>query len=97
MLISYYFAYILISHLACLHDQNKSGFFGGRAFFQPICAFRKRFRKLWLTGKKPAPQKGHILLFWSCKQANYYGCIWYYKRGFSQRGEWKLTPQIIWN
>jgi len=24
--------------LACLHDQNKSGFFGGPAFFQPIRA-----------------------------------------------------------
>jgi len=30
---------------ACLHDQNKSGFFGGPAFFQPIRAFRK-FLKL---------------------------------------------------
>jgi len=27
------------SLLACLHDQNKSGFFGGPAFFQPIRAF----------------------------------------------------------
>jgi len=26
-------------HVACLHDQNKSGFFGWRAFFQPIGAF----------------------------------------------------------
>jgi len=25
--------------LACLHDQNKSGSFGGPAFFQPIRAF----------------------------------------------------------
>jgi len=25
--------------LACLHDLNKSGFFGGPAFFQPIRAF----------------------------------------------------------
>jgi len=24
--------------LACLHDQNKSGFFGGPAFIQPIRA-----------------------------------------------------------
>jgi len=29
-----------ITYLACLHDQNKSGFFGGPAFFQPIRAFR---------------------------------------------------------
>jgi len=27
--------------IACLHDQNKSGFFGGPAFFQPFRAFRK--------------------------------------------------------
>jgi len=25
--------------LACLHDQNKSGFFGGPTIFQPIRAF----------------------------------------------------------
>jgi len=26
-------------YLACLHDQNKSGFFGKPAFFQPIRPF----------------------------------------------------------
>jgi len=26
-------------YIACLHDQRKSGFFGGPAFFQPIRAF----------------------------------------------------------
>jgi len=36
--------------LACLHDQNKSGFFGGPAFFQPITAFWKLLRLLWLAG-----------------------------------------------
>jgi len=27
------------THLACLHDQNKSGFFGGPAFFLPSDLF----------------------------------------------------------
>jgi len=36
--------------VACLHDQNKSGFFGGPAFFHPIRAFWKLFRLLWLAG-----------------------------------------------
>jgi len=27
------------SYIACLHDQNKSGFFGGPDFFQPIEAY----------------------------------------------------------
>jgi len=31
----YLFIYSLFK---CLHDQNKSGFFGGPAFFQPIRA-----------------------------------------------------------
>jgi len=31
-------------HIACLHQQNKSGFFGGQASFQPIGAFSKPFR-----------------------------------------------------
>jgi len=26
------------SYIACLHDKNKSGFFGGPAFIQPIRA-----------------------------------------------------------
>jgi len=29
---------LLRTHLTCLHDQNKSGFFGGSAFIQPIRA-----------------------------------------------------------
>jgi len=32
-------------HVACLHDQNKSGFFGWPAFFQPIRAIRKVFKQ----------------------------------------------------
>jgi len=49
-------------YIACLHDQNKSGFFGGPAFIQPIRTICKVFKKLWLVGKKP-------LLFWSFIQA----------------------------
>jgi len=32
------------------NDQNKSGFFGGPTFFQPIRAFWKLIRLLWLAG-----------------------------------------------
>jgi len=53
------------SLLVFLHDQNKSGFFGGPVFFQPIRAIWKVFKKPWLAGKKPALQK-MPLLFWSC-------------------------------
>jgi len=31
--------------LTCLHDQNKSGFFGKSAFIQPIRAIEKVFKK----------------------------------------------------
>jgi len=33
------FGYKLRTNLACLHNQNKSDFFGGLDFFQPIRAF----------------------------------------------------------
>jgi len=33
-------------HLACLHDHNISGFFGGPAFIQPIRAICIVFKKL---------------------------------------------------
>jgi len=36
--------------LACLRDQNRSGFFEGPAFFQPIRAFWKLLKLLWLAG-----------------------------------------------
>jgi len=49
-------------HVACLHDQSKSGFFGRPAFFQPIRAFRKLFRLLWLAGSEPAFQKATFVL-----------------------------------
>jgi len=39
----HYNHYFVTSYLACLHDQNKSGFFGGPAFIQPI-------RAIWNTG-----------------------------------------------
>jgi len=47
--------------LACLRDQNKSGFFGGQAFIRPIRAIWKVIKKLWLARKKPTLQKSH---FW---------------------------------
>jgi len=31
----------LNAYLACLHDQNKSGFFGGPDFIQPIRVIEK--------------------------------------------------------
>jgi len=49
-----------------LHVQ-KSGFFGGRTFFQPIKALRKFFQQLnfkWLE-KSVSPQRP--LPFWICK------------------------------
>jgi len=41
--------------LAGLHDQNKSGFFGGPAFFQPIKAFLKlqNVRIGWIKSGPP--------------------------------------------
>jgi len=46
--------------LVCLHDHNKSGFFGGPAFMKPIRAIWKVFKKTWLAGKKPVLQKRHF-------------------------------------
>jgi len=47
--------------LACLHDQNKSGFFGGPAFILPIRTIWKVFKKQTLIGwKKPVVQKCHF-------------------------------------
>jgi len=50
----------LSSLLACLHDQNKSGFFEGRTFNQPIRAIYNLFKELRLARKKPALQKSHF-------------------------------------
>jgi len=52
--------YQLTTPIACLHDQNKSGFYGGPAFIQPIRAIWKVFKKSWLARKKPALQKSHF-------------------------------------
>jgi len=30
--------FLILAYVACVHDQNKSGFFGGPAFIQPIRA-----------------------------------------------------------
>jgi len=49
--------------MACLHDRNKSGFFGGPAFIQPIRAIWKVFKKPWLAEKKNT---------FSCEQASVY-------------------------
>jgi len=46
--------------VACLHDQNKSGFFGGPAFIQPFRAIWNVFKKPWLAGKKLDLQKSHF-------------------------------------
>jgi len=44
--------------LACLHDQNKSGFFGGPVFIQPII---KRIQKALIGWKKAGPLKKPLL------------------------------------
>jgi len=44
---------------ACLHGPNKSGFFGGPAFFQPIRAIEKHSKAL-IGWKKPALQKSYF-------------------------------------
>jgi len=44
-------------YLVCLHDQNKSGFFGGPAFFPPIKEFLENFKILWFGWKKAGPPK----------------------------------------
>jgi len=45
-----------MSLLACLHDQNKSGFFGGPAFFQPIRAL-KTFQIALIGWQKAGPPR----------------------------------------
>jgi len=52
--------FIIGLQLVRLHDQNKSGFFGGPAFIQPVRAIWKVFKRSWLAGKKPALQKSHF-------------------------------------
>jgi len=51
--------------LACLHDQDKSGFSGGPAYIQPIRAIWKALKKFrWLEKSRPSKK---ATLFWSCK------------------------------
>jgi len=52
---------LTISLLACLHDQNKSGFFGGPAFIQPIREILN-FVKALIGWKKTGPPKKPLLL-----------------------------------
>jgi len=41
--------------IACLHNQNKSGFFGGLAFIQPIKASEKFSKSSdWLEKSRPS-------------------------------------------
>jgi len=48
------------SLLACLHDQNKSGFFEGPPSNLPIRPIEKVFKNIWLAEKKLALQKSHL-------------------------------------
>jgi len=47
--------------LACLHDQNKSGFFGWPAFFPANQGFLKNFQIALIGWIKSGPPKSH---FW---------------------------------
>jgi len=47
--------------LACLHDQNKSGVFGGTAFFQPQ-SFLKTFQIALIGWVKAGPPKKPLLM-----------------------------------
>jgi len=48
--------------LACLHDQNKSGFFGRPAFFQPINqSFKKTSQIALIDWIKAGPPKKPLL------------------------------------
>jgi len=51
---------LITVQLACLHDQNKSGFFGGPAFFQPIRVFWKLFQIVLIGWIKAGPLKSHF-------------------------------------
>jgi len=46
-------------HIACLHDQNKSGLFEGPVFIQPIRT--KSFQKALIGWKKAGPPKKPLL------------------------------------
>jgi len=54
------------THLACLHDQNKSG--GSAGFYPANQSNLKSIQRSQIGWKKASPLKKQ-LLFWSCKQA----------------------------
>jgi len=56
------FVSFIITQLACSHDQNKSGFFGGPTFFQPIRAFWKSFQIALIGWIKSGPPKKATLV-----------------------------------
>jgi len=46
---------MLSTLLACLHDQNKIGFFGGPGFFPPNKRFFENFKNSdWLDKSRPS-------------------------------------------
>jgi len=87
--------------LACLHDQNKSGFFGGR-FYLANQSNLKSFQKVLIGWKKVGfPKKP--LLFWSSKPPF---VIFVETKNFSRwksffsKQKWRFPPfkiqNIIW-
>jgi len=56
-----FLAFLSKTHLACLHYQNKSGVFGGPAFFQPIKAFLKTFQIALIGWIKADPSKEPLM------------------------------------
>jgi len=49
--------------LTCLHDQNKSGFFGGPAFIKPIRAIWKFSKSSdWLKKSRPSKKAAFVLI-----------------------------------
>jgi len=69
--------------LACWHDQNISGFFGGPALIRPITAISIVFKKPWLAGKKPALQKIHF-------------CFDHVNRLFISLFTWSKQKRLFW-
>jgi len=65
-------ALIRLCLLACLHDQNKSRFFGGPAFIQVNQSKLKSFLKALIAGKKPALQKSRFCFNHVNRLYNYY-------------------------
>jgi len=52
----------LPGHIACLHDQNKSGFFGGPAFIQPIKSNLNFQSSDWLEKSRPSKEATFVLI-----------------------------------